>query len=68
MGRFGRSDLCDNQNHRRSNAPVSHCPQCGSVVNERIPPKQCSEANHAAGRRDRAAFCIDCGTQLIFDR
>jgi hypothetical protein len=50
------------------NAPVSHCPQCGRVVNEHIPAQQCSAAHHAAERRQRAAFCADCGTQLIFDR
>jgi hypothetical protein len=68
MGRFGQSDACSNLNHRRADAPVSHCPQCGSVVNERIPAKQCSETHHAAARRERAAFCVDCGTRLIFDR
>jgi hypothetical protein len=68
MTGFGRSDRCDNLNHRRTNAPVGHCPQCGSVVNERFAGQQCSPAHHAAARRDRAAFCVDCGTQLIFDR
>jgi hypothetical protein len=68
MGQFGRSEPCGNLNHRRNNAPVAHCPQCGSVVNERIPAKRCNETVHAAARRERAAFCVDCGTQLMFDR
>ncbi len=68
MGRFRVPNPCENLNHQRAVAPVGHCPQCGSVVNERIPAQQCSEAHHAAARRDRAVFCVDCGTQLIFNR
>jgi ssDNA-binding Zn-finger/Zn-ribbon topoisomerase 1 len=68
MGRFGQAELCTNLNHRRKDAPVGHCPQCGSVVNDRLPTQQCSESHHAAARRDRGTFCVDCGTQLIFDR
>jgi predicted RNA-binding Zn-ribbon protein involved in translation (DUF1610 family) len=68
MGRFETATACDNMNHRRANAPVSHCPQCGGVVNKLVAIKQCSEAHHAAARRDRGIFCVDCGTQLIFDR
>lgn len=60
------ANSCSNLNHRRANAPVGHCPQCGSVVNAHIAPQQCSETHHAAERRDRSAFCVDCGTQLIF--
>jgi hypothetical protein len=52
-------------NHRRPNAPVSHCPACGGVVNKQIAAKQCSEAKHAATRRQQSRFCCDCGTELI---
>jgi hypothetical protein len=68
MGRFGQSAPCNNLNHRRTDPPVGHCPQCGGVVNADIPAQQCSETHHAAARRDRGTFCVDCGTQLIFDR
>jgi hypothetical protein len=68
MGRFGQSDPCSNLNHRRTDAPVSHCPECGNVVNERIPARHCNDTDHAAARRDRATFCVNCGTQLIFER
>lgn len=68
MEPFGQSDPCTNLNHRRADAPVGHCPQCGSVVNARIPAQQCSESHHAAARRERAVFCVDCGKQLIFNR
>ena len=60
----GRND-CDNLNHRRQNVPVRHCPTCGGVVNERVGTRQCSDAEHAAERRQRSAFCADCGTRLI---
>jgi hypothetical protein len=55
-------------NHRRTDAPVAHCPQCGGVVNPRIRARPCSETLHAAARRDQSAFCVDCGVQLIVDR
>jgi hypothetical protein len=68
MGRFRPSELCNNLNHRRAHAPIGHCPECGGVVNERIAAQQCSETHHAAARRSRCVFCVDCGTRLIFDR
>jgi hypothetical protein len=68
MGRFEQSNPCDNLNHRRANPPIAHCPQCGRVVNERMPTGRCNESDHAAARRSRAAFCVECGTQLIFER
>jgi hypothetical protein len=55
-------------NHRRANAPVGHCPQCGGVVNSHIQARMCSESHHAAARRNRNMFCVDCGTQLILSR
>jgi ribosomal protein S27AE len=65
MPYVSRPDPCDNANHRRSNAPVSHCPQCGGVVNAGIRPGGCSEQEHAAARRRRSTFCVHCGTRLI---
>lgn len=60
--------LCDNMNHRRTHSPVSHCPQCGQVVNADIASKHCDEAKHAASRRRQSVFCVDCGMQLIANR
>lgn len=40
---------CPNFNHRETNPPVRVCPNCGKVVNERIPAKQCSEQSHSSG-------------------
>jgi hypothetical protein len=59
---------CDNLNHRRRDPPVGYCPQCGGTVNDRLPARSCSEAQHAAARRDRSLFCVHCGTQLISER
>jgi rRNA maturation protein Nop10 len=58
-------EACDNMNHRRPDAPVSHCPQCGGVVNARIPAQACSTQKHDAARRRQSVFCVDCGTQLV---
>jgi hypothetical protein len=60
--------LCENMNHRRENAPVGHCPQCGGIVNPNIPVAACSEAEHAVARRQRSVFCVHCGLQLIASR
>ena len=57
--------LCPNFNHQEAYPPVRFCPDCGKVVNERVPAKQCSEQSHASARMDRNEYCIDCGEQLI---
>ena len=67
-GRFKKPNPCENMNHRRANAPVGHCPECGGVVNGSLPARSCSEAEHAAARRRQAVFCVHCGTQLIINR
>jgi predicted RNA-binding Zn-ribbon protein involved in translation (DUF1610 family) len=56
---------CENMNHRRSNAPVSHCPQCGDSVNASVRSPACTESTHAQARRQRSVYCVHCGTQLI---
>ena len=56
---------CSNMNHRRRDAPVRHCPQCGGVVNGDVVARACSDEAHATARRQRAAFCVHCGTQLV---
>jgi ribosomal protein S27AE len=52
-------------NHRRRDAPVSHCPQCGGVVNAGLPHTPCDAQKHAAAVRQHRTFCVDCGTHLI---
>jgi rRNA maturation protein Nop10 len=59
-----RNGRCPNFNHGRSNAPVRCCPMCGELVNSMIPQKVCSEEKHAKSRRERNAYCVDCGAQL----
>ena len=60
-----RNDRCPNFNHGRPNAPVRNCPMCGEVVNSKIPQKVCGEEKHAKSRRERNAYCVDCGEQLV---
>ena len=60
-----RNGRCPDLNHGRPNAPVRCCPMCGEVVNSRTPQKVCSEEEHAKSRRERNAYCVDCGEQLI---
>lgn len=62
------ANACDNMNHRRSDAPVSHCPACGGVVNARVVSSACDETKHAAARRRQSRFCVDCGAELITQR
>jgi hypothetical protein len=61
-------NTCENMNHRRRDAPVSHCPQCGGVVNAGLAPTHCDGSKHAVARRQGRTFCVDCGTQLITAR
>ena len=63
-----RPTLCENMNHRRANAPVPYCPQCGVVVNRAIPHRDCTVEQHAVSRRQGSTFCVGCGTQLIASR
>lgn len=56
---------CHNMNHRRRDAPVGHCPQCGGVVNAQAALRGCSDDKHAAARRRQSTFCVDCGKKLI---
>lgn len=63
-----RQNTCDNMNHRRLDAPVGHCPECGAVVNAQIGLKSCSEEKHAAARRRQSVYCVDCGKKLIISR
>jgi len=68
IGRTRQPNPCENMNHRRGNAPVGYCPQCGGVVNESVHAEPCTEVRHASARQHHAAFCVHCGTQLIFAR
>ena len=63
-----QANPCQNMNHRRANAPVGHCPQCGGIVNPNISVAVCSEAEHALARRQRSVFCVHCGLLLIASR
>ena len=57
---------CENMNHRRRAAPVSHCPECGGVVNADLQGVTlCDGSKHAVARRQGRTFCVDCGTRLI---
>ena len=58
-------NACENMNHRRRDAPVAHCPECGGVVNAHLAPTECDDAKHAVKRRQGRTFCVDCGTRLI---
>jgi ribosomal protein L34E len=65
MTDFRRSVVCDNMNHRRANAPVAHCPQCGGVVNGALPKAKCDDKEHALARRQGSMYCADCGLRLM---
>ena len=59
---------CPNLNHGRSDAPVRACPMCGEIVNPRVPPKECSEEEHAKRKRERNAYCVYCGKRLTTEK
>jgi hypothetical protein len=55
---------CPNFNHRRADAPVRNCPNCGDVVNAKVRAIVCTVVRHDVQRRSQSAFCVDCGEQL----
>ena len=57
--------LCPNLNHRRTDAPVRHCPQCGRTVNAGHPVAACTDDRHSAARRQQNTYCVHCGLRLI---
>lgn len=61
-----RPNPCENMNHRRVGSPVRNCPQCGGVVNASRPAMACTDGKHATARRRQSVFCVDCGSQLVF--
>ncbi len=63
-----RRVTCSNLNHRRVNAPVRCCPNCGEVVNKGMPTGHCDDGEHAIKRRQRNKYCTLCGDQLIQNR
>ena len=56
-------ERCTNLNHGRWNAPVKYCPACGKVVNQQSQVK-CNPHRHAEMKKQRMAFCHDCGKKL----
>lgn len=61
---YGRIS-CTNLNHRRSDAPVGHCPDCGATVNAGARRTRCTEDAHAIARRQRTTYCVHCGERLV---
>ena len=64
-GRRGASLNCDNMNHRRDNAPVANCPQCGEVVSAQLARSDCTPESRALARRQQSVVCVQCGLRLI---
>lgn len=62
-----KSVRCANMNHGRTNPPVRNCPMCGEVVNKVI-FASCDGTKHAARRKERNAYCCDCGKKLTDGR
>jgi len=56
--------LCPNFNHRRSDAPVRFCPNCGEIVNVKVNAVHCVAARHDVQSRAQSIFCVDCGKRL----
>ena len=62
------TERCQNFNHGRSDAPVRFCPNCGLTVNDKVASQLCTQESHATKRRQRSAYCVDCGETLVTKR
>jgi hypothetical protein len=60
-----RREHCANDNHGRAVVTVRCCPNCGGIVNARIPVRTCPKEEHAVARRAQHTFCVNCGEELI---
>ena len=58
-------ERCPNDNHGRAVVTVRCCPNCGKVLNEKIPAGRCSPERHASRRREQHSYCVDCGDRLL---
>lgn len=61
---MNRPKRCPNDNHGRMIVSVRCCPNCGEIVNAKIPERRCAADAHARMRRSRYGFCTDCGAGL----
>jgi hypothetical protein len=55
---------CANDNHGRAIVTVRFCATCGSVVNQNILARGCSDQAHAGMRRTQSVYCVHCGERL----
>ncbi len=62
---MAQRELCPNDNHGRTIVTVRYCPNCGEIVNGKIPIGTCSEEQHAKRRRTQSAYCTGCGRGLF---
>lgn len=58
-----KNTRCENMNHGRMVVSIKYCPSCGERF-ERGTAKKCDDAIHAARRKERSQFCLDCGKNL----
>lgn len=54
---------CRNLNHGRMNVAINFCPECGERFDSRA-KASCSTQKHGDFRKQRFAFCMDCGAKL----
>ena len=58
-------ERCENKNHSKMNVVVRNCTSCGEIVNQKISKRHCSNEDHARRRKDRNAYCANCGKDLL---
>ena len=59
-----REQRCPNDNHGRAVVTVRCCPNCGGIVNAKVPIRSCPKEEHALARRRQHTFCMNCGERL----
>lgn len=57
---------CPNMNHARTNSHVKFCPTCGEKISLQA-SGFCDRVKHQSLRKNRLAFCTNCGKNLASD-
>jgi len=58
-----KKNECDNVNHTVHDVKIKYCSDCGQQFSA-LRSVSCDDIKHARKRKEKDAFCCDCGKKL----